>query len=165
MTNIDTRNTNIWPLTHKYMTSNTQINDHQHRNTWPLNFLAWYRHFIKKVLGFNLLMTAYLFYCEVKYFAETVLYWQFALDMFYCTCTGKWAVMYLCVRYFNFVSFYWILELFRQCDICNLSFHNHIYHKHQSIKRSKTLFINCEFVHLSDKFISLKCITIGKLDI
>ena len=36
-----------------------------------------------------------------------------------CTKTGKWAVMYLCVRgiefaYF-FVFFYWILELFLQC--------------------------------------------------
>jgi hypothetical protein len=70
--------------------------------------------------------------------------------------------MYLLVRYFDFVSFYWILELFRQCDVCNLSFHNQIYHNNQSIKGSQKMCITYEFVHL---FISLKLITMDMLAI
>ena len=135
MTNIDTRNTNTWPLTHKYMTSNTQIHDHQLRNTWPLNFLAWYRQFIKKVLVFNLLMTAYLFYCEVKYFAETVLHWQFALDMFYSTCTGKCicvlgiSILYLSIGFWNcsdnvfFVIFHFIITYTTNINKLNVQKH------------------------------------------
>ena len=46
---MDTPHTQIhdlWPLTHKYMTS-----DPSHTNTWPLTFLAWYRYFNKKWRG------------------------------------------------------------------------------------------------------------------
>jgi hypothetical protein len=60
-----------------------------HTNIWLLTFLAWYRHFNKNVSGLNLLMVTYLFYCEVKRFAETVIHCQFGLDRFYSTCTGK----------------------------------------------------------------------------
>jgi hypothetical protein len=112
------------------------------------------------VSGLNLLVATYLFYCEVKHFAEAVIHCQFGLERFCSTCTGKWAIMYLFVRYFDCVSFYWILGLFRKCDICNLSFHNQIYHNNQSIKRWQQMFITSELVLL---FISLKLITMDML--
>ena len=100
--------------------------------------MAWHRHFIKKVLGFNLLMTAYLFYCEVKYFAETVLHWQFALDMFTlhvqesersCICVLGISILYLSFGFWNcsdnviFVIFHFIITYTTNINQLNVQKH------------------------------------------